>query len=185
MRRLITTIVLFILTAAPAASQSGLAVGISFGPNLPTTCSVGEPFYLNQGAVNLYFCTDKNPPVTWTPVGAGAPIDATYITQIANGTLTAEQVLGVLATGLLKVTTTSGVLSTAVAPTDYVATSDSRLSDARTPTAHNQAESTITFTDITASKTLEAQLRTKQAMLENHVAAQAAGLKRRQGRSKP
>ena len=40
----------------------------------------------------------------------------------------------------------------------------------------------ITFTDITASKALEAQLRTKQAKLEDHVAVQAAGLKRREQR---
>lgn len=40
---------------------------------------------------------------------------ATYITQTANATLSAEQALSTLATGLLKVTTGTGVLSTAVA----------------------------------------------------------------------
>jgi hypothetical protein len=45
--------------------------------------------------------------------GGGAPTDATYITQTANGTLSAEQALDALATGIVKVTT--GVLSTAVA----------------------------------------------------------------------
>lgn len=53
--------------------------------------------------------------------GGGAPTDATYITQTANGTLTNEQALGSLATGLLKNTTTTGVLSIAVAGTDYQA----------------------------------------------------------------
>ena len=43
-----------------------------------------------------------------------APIDATYITQVANGTLTNEFALGSLATGILKNTTTTGVLSIAV-----------------------------------------------------------------------
>jgi len=38
---------------------------------------------------------------------------ATYITQTASSTLSAEQALSTLATGLLKVTTTTGVLSTA------------------------------------------------------------------------
>lgn len=52
--------------------------------------------------------------------GAGAPDSATYITQTANGTLTNEQALGSLATGLLKNTTTTGVLSIAVAGTDFV-----------------------------------------------------------------
>lgn len=40
---------------------------------------------------------------------------ATYITQTANATLSAEQALSSLATGLVKVTTATGVLSTAVA----------------------------------------------------------------------
>jgi len=48
-----------------------------------------------------------------------APIDATFITQTANGVLTAEQNLAALATGLLKNTTATGVLSTAAEGTDY------------------------------------------------------------------
>ena len=44
-----------------------------------------------------------------------APINATYITQVADGTLTNEFALGSLATGLVKNTTTTGVLSIAVA----------------------------------------------------------------------
>jgi hypothetical protein len=42
-----------------------------------------------------------------------APTNATYITQTSNGTLTNEQALGSLATGILKNTTTTGVLSIA------------------------------------------------------------------------
>ena len=41
----------------------------------------------------------------------GSPIDATYITQTANATLTAEQAMGALATGLVINTTTTGVQS--------------------------------------------------------------------------
>lgn len=47
--------------------------------------------------------------------GSGAPADATYITQTANAGLSAEQALGALATGILKSTTTTGVVSIAVA----------------------------------------------------------------------
>lgn len=43
--------------------------------------------------------------------GSGAPTDATYLTQTANGGLSAEQALASLATGLMKVTTTTGVVS--------------------------------------------------------------------------
>jgi hypothetical protein len=53
--------------------------------------------------------------------GSGAPTDAPYITQTPVGALTAEQALSALTTGLLKVTTATGVLSTAVAGTDYQA----------------------------------------------------------------
>lgn len=63
----------------------------------------------------------------WAPLGdgtttaGGAPTDATYITQTCHATLSAEQCLSVLATGILKSTTTTGVVSIATAGTDYVA----------------------------------------------------------------
>lgn len=60
-----------------------------------------------------------NPPAS----GGGAPTDATYIVQTANGSLSAEQELAALATGILKNTTTTGVLSIAAAGTDYAAVS--------------------------------------------------------------
>jgi len=61
---------------------------------------------------------------THTPGGTGlAPIGAKYIVQQADSDLTNEQALGALSTGILKNTTTTGVLSIAVAGTDYVAPS--------------------------------------------------------------
>lgn len=59
--------------------------------------------------------------VSCTADSGGAPTTATYITQTADGTLSAEQALGSLATGILKNTTTTGVLSIAAAGTDYAA----------------------------------------------------------------
>jgi len=56
---------------------------------------------------------------SWPSGGGGAPIDATYITQTSNATLTAEQALSGLATGILKNTTLTGVLTIAVSGTDY------------------------------------------------------------------
>lgn len=47
--------------------------------------------------------------------GGGAPTTATYVTQTPDATLSAEQALSLLSTGLLKVTTGTGVLATAVA----------------------------------------------------------------------
>lgn len=52
--------------------------------------------------------------------GTGAPIGATYITQTSDGTLTNEQAMGDLATGIVKSTTTTGVQSIAVDGTDYI-----------------------------------------------------------------
>ena len=46
------------------------------------------------------------------PAGGVAPADATYITQTAHASLTAEQVLGALATGLMRSTTATGVVNT-------------------------------------------------------------------------
>ena len=54
-------------------------------------------------------------------VAVSAPIGATYITQTPNGTLTNEQALSVLASGIMKSTTATGVVSIASAGTDYVA----------------------------------------------------------------
>lgn len=73
-----------------------------------------------------------------------APIDAPYIVSSPNGTLTGEVSLSLLSTGLLKVTTGTGALTIATAPTDFVATGDSRLSDARTPTAHTHGDADLT-----------------------------------------
>ncbi len=50
---------------------------------------------------------------------AGAPTNATYITQTTDGTLTNEQALSLLGTGLLKNTTGTGVLTIGVEGTDY------------------------------------------------------------------
>jgi hypothetical protein len=51
--------------------------------------------------------------------GGGAPTTATYITQTPDASLSNEQALSLLATGILKSTTTTGVLSIATAGTDY------------------------------------------------------------------
>lgn len=68
--------------------------------------------------------TSNGTTVEWTTSGSGgAPSDATYIVQTPNSGLSNEQALSLLSTGLVKVTTETGVLSTAVAGTDYVAPS--------------------------------------------------------------
>jgi hypothetical protein len=66
--------------------------------------------------------------ITSSGGGGGAPTNATYITQTANASLSNEQALSSLSTGLVKVTTGTGVLSTASSGTDYApATSGTAL----------------------------------------------------------
>lgn len=58
-----------------------------------------------------------------TAAQSSAPPEATYITQTTNSSLANAQALSALSTGLVKVTTTTGVLSTAASGTDYLAPS--------------------------------------------------------------
>jgi hypothetical protein len=67
----------------------------------------GKPYHENDAGT----VTDLS------AAAAAAPNNATYITQTANGSLSAEQALSALATGLLKNTTTTGVLSIATLTT--------------------------------------------------------------------
>ena len=60
--------------------------------------------------------------IEWITVSSGgAPTGASYITQTPDPSLTAEQALSTLATGMLKNTTGTGVLSIATPGTDYAA----------------------------------------------------------------
>mgnify|MGYP001589202563 CR=1 FL=1 len=109
----------------------GLMAQGSLFPGLPVfpDCPIGTLAY-----------TASSKTLSCVAGGSGAPSDASYVTQTTHSGLSAEQALAALSTGLVKVTTGTGVLTTASAPTDYVATGDSRLSDARTPTAHGTAQ---------------------------------------------
>lgn len=122
MRRLRTFLVVLVLLAFGAVVGSQVtALFIPGGAALPLTCTIRQVFFKTGASAGLYQCATTN---TWTAVGSGggggAPTDATYVTQVPNGSLSAEQALSVLATGLLKSTTTTGVVSIAAAGTDYL-----------------------------------------------------------------
>lgn len=88
---------------------------------------------------NIYSADPKAKRIRFTPAGtieatnvqaaieevaneaSGAPTDATYITQTANGTLTNEQALEDLDAGLLK-SDGAGIISKAISGTDYIDT---------------------------------------------------------------
>jgi hypothetical protein len=77
----------------------------------------------NQGTSGQCLTTSgvPNGTLSWGACGGGggAPTDATYITQTANATLTAEQALSFLSTGIMKVTTGTGVITSLTGTTNY------------------------------------------------------------------
>lgn len=82
--------------------------------DVPGTPASGKLSVYAKDDGNLYAKNDAGTETNLTSGGGGgAPVDATYITQTANGTLTNEQALASLATGVLKNTTATGVLSIA------------------------------------------------------------------------
>lgn len=78
-----------------------------------------KTFFLSDG---MYYINELGvvTPISGGGGGGGAPVDATYIVQVPNATLTGEFALSELATGLLKNTTGTGVLTVAVPGVDYV-----------------------------------------------------------------
>jgi hypothetical protein len=101
-----------------------------------STITFGDPLSLANGGLGVVltdpnadrisFWDDSAGSFAWLTVGSGltltdttltadltsaAPTDATYITQTANGTLSAEQALSSLSTGIMRVATTTGVLT--------------------------------------------------------------------------
>lgn len=98
-------------------NDSSIYLTETAAPNTPTSGTVAI-YAKTDGKVYIKDDAGTETDIT-TASGGGAPTDATYIVQTSNGTLTNEQVLADLATGLVKNTTATGVLSIATAGTDY------------------------------------------------------------------
>jgi hypothetical protein len=91
------------------------------GTSAPSESPVAVGYLWSDTANNLLKLCTSISPYTFSTLsgGSGAPTDAKYIVQTGHADLSAEQILADLATGILKVTTTTGVLSTATEGTDY------------------------------------------------------------------
>lgn len=91
---------------------------VNFGVTTPPTGlgSSGYGFRDNAGVIQY-----KNSGGAWQsfPTGGSAPDDATYLVQTADAGLPNAQVMGALATGIVKNNTTTGVQSIAVSGVDY------------------------------------------------------------------
>ncbi len=77
--------------------------------------------------------------------GAVAPVNSKYIVQTADGVLTDEQALGALATGILKNTTITGVLSIADPTSDYFGIGTTQGVFVNTLTVGGSAQSLYAF----------------------------------------
>jgi hypothetical protein len=71
--------------------------------------------WVNTDTNKVWFCAhNATSNAVWKEVGSisgAAPVDAKYITQVADGTLTNEQALSALATGEMIVTTSTGEIT--------------------------------------------------------------------------
>ena len=105
-------------TATPATSAK-LELSSTTGAFLPTRLTTAQRDALTAvDGMILYNSTDAQTQSrvagAWVDLGGtagGAPSDATYITQTSNGTLSAEQALDALASGIMRVDTAAGVIT--------------------------------------------------------------------------
>ena len=94
-------------TFNPGADAAGLNVGSIAGD--PGTPSNGDLWY--DSMANELTARINGASVALGAGGGGAPADATYITQVAEAGLSAEQALAALSSGILRVATTTGVIT--------------------------------------------------------------------------
>jgi hypothetical protein len=114
---------LTLLDDADATAQR-TTLGLAIGTNVQAFDADLSALAALSGTNTIYYRSAAD---TWTAVtigsglsfsggsltatAGGAPSDATYITQTANGTLSAEQALASLSTGIMRVATTTGVVT--------------------------------------------------------------------------
>lgn len=111
-----------LMVLALSATGAGQTTRIRRGATLPPVCdpAKGEIFFRTATDIGIHHCTSIN---TWTFLGTatGAPSDATYITQTSNATLSAEQALDGLASGIMRSDTAAGVITTLTTSADIAA----------------------------------------------------------------
>lgn len=146
-------------TADEIEVTAGTIVGIADDPIIPGTARMkiptGTTGQRSAGADgDLRYNTTTNDVEAYVSgawqsllnAGSGAPIGATYITQTSDGVLTNEQALSALATGIMKSTTGTGVVSI-----DASLTSLSALPTVADRIAYSTALNTWAETPLTAA----------------------------------
>lgn len=102
MTRLGRALALLAVLLLSSSAAYGATMGGAGGGGLPAGGSDGDCVLKDSGQAIWSECPGA---------GSGAPTDAKYIVQQANGTLSDEQALGALSTGCLGVTTTTGTVA--------------------------------------------------------------------------
>lgn len=110
-------------------------------------------------ALTMIVASGQQGPAGTTPAGS-APDNATYITQTPNGTLSSEQALSVLATGYMKSTTATGVVTTQAVPIPIADGGTGGITAAAARTALAAAPASPTF----ILQTANAELGSAQAL---------------------
>ena len=117
MRRILSFVALLVALSIGLAFGQGdtlpstsITSGATCPPvSAPTNNRFGS-IYICSGGTGVYVWASDQ---TWRALTTGTPAatDATYITQTANGTLSAEQALSTLSTGIMRVATTTGAVT--------------------------------------------------------------------------
>lgn len=103
-------------TGSQAATIAADAVTFAKMPNIATDSLIGRDTAGTGDPENLTLGTGLTISGGALNATTDAPVNATYITQTANATLTNEQALASLSTGYVKVTTGTGVLTSQAVP---------------------------------------------------------------------
>lgn len=120
-----TTITVSGYNFAPLSAGNVIGINDTSAFQIPSGNTGERPGAPANGMIRYNSTTANNEiyeDASWNAIlnaTTGAPVGATYIVQTASALLTNEQVLASLATGIVKNTTTTGVLSIAAEGTDY------------------------------------------------------------------
>jgi hypothetical protein len=158
------------------ATQAAMAGTILSGAVLTAAVVANGDLVLIQDvddANNLKTVTALSIANLAVPGGGVAPADATYIVQTPNGTLTNEQALSALATGIMKSTTATGVVSIAVQGTDYWAPggNDVVLADGGTSASLVASNGGIVYSTAAAMAILSGTATANQILMSGSSAA--------------
>jgi hypothetical protein len=111
MKKILFVIAVFTFCYVPASAQRINTNEVRVRQRTSTpACATGSGTIWFDDSTNV-FRVCENGGSAANLIGSGAPTNATYIVQTANESLSAEQALSALSTGIMRVATTTGVIT--------------------------------------------------------------------------